>query len=103
MLESGRTQLVLCCKQARIEAQRWAFAEQLVAKHGLEPWARSLLQLPKAEATESAGGVEFVQSGVMMKKPIYAMAKVQPDRNQIATVKVSTRDQTWRPTWDWFE
>lgn len=102
-LQAGRTLLVLNSKKTTIEAQRWGFAEQLVAKHGLEPWARSMLELPKAEGFETDDGIQFSQPGTMLRPPVLAMAKVQPDRNQIATVKVATRDEEWRPQWDWFE
>lgn len=103
VLESGRTQLFLSSKKAHIEAQRWAFAEQLVAKHGLEPWARSMLQMPKSESEISGASVQFRQAGSALRPPVVALAIVQPDRNQIATVKVTTRDPSWRPSWDWFE
>jgi len=100
-LEAGRTVLVLGCKKARVEFQRWGFAEQLVAKHGLEPWARAVLSLSKSTATVTGCGVEFSQASTLMRPPVYAMAQVQAERNQITTVKVETRDDAWRPTWDW--
>jgi hypothetical protein len=103
VLESGRTQLFLSTKKAQIEAQRWAFAEQLVAKHGLENWARAMFQLPKSASEVTAEGVQFVQPGSLLKAAVTAMATVQADRNQIATIKVSTREEGWRPAWDWFE
>ncbi len=102
-LEAGRTKLVLTCKKARIEAQRMAFAEQLVAKHGLEPWARSIIELPKAESESSEKGIEFLQRGSLLSSPVFAMAQVQPERDQIVVVRVSTRDNARRPSWDWFE
>jgi hypothetical protein len=102
VFQAGRTELILSCKAARIEAQRWGFAEQLVAKHGLEPWARSVLELPKSASKTTEAGVEFHRNGSLLKPPVYAIAQIQPDRNQIATVKVTTRDKTWRPAWDWF-
>lgn len=103
VLESGRTLLGLAHKKAHVEAQRWGFAEQLVAKHGLEPWARSMLQMPKADVTASGCGIQLSQAGSLLKPPVTAMVTVQPDRNQIATIKVTTRDAEWRPSWDWFE
>lgn len=103
ILQSGRTQLYLSHKSTHVEAQRWAFAQQLVAKHGLENWARSMLQMGKADATITESGVQFIQPRTLLKPPITALAIVQPDRNQIATVKVTTRDKNWRPSWNWFE
>lgn len=103
VLQAGRTQIVLGNKKASIEAQRWGFAEQLVAKHGLEPWARSMLQLPKSEANIDELGVRFTQSGSLLRPPVSALVQVQPERNQIATIKVSTRHEEWRPIWDWFK
>lgn len=102
VLQAGRTQLALVCKDARIEAQRWGFAEQLIAKHGFEPWARSMLEMPKSEATENETGLQFRQVGSALRAPVIAFARVQPERNQIASVKVTTRKEAWKPAWDWF-
>jgi len=102
LLQSGRTELTLVNKQARIEANRWGLAEQLVAKHGLEPWAKSVLRVPNAVTETSAEGILLTVPGSLLKKPQIGMARVQSDRNQIATVMVSTRHTDWRPSWDWF-
>ncbi len=102
VLQAGRTQIDLASKKTKIEAQRWAFAEQLTAKHGLEPWARSLLAMPNAVAETSPLGIRFEQPGTFLRPPVAALVTVQPERNQISTVKVTTREANWGPNWNWF-
>jgi len=102
LLQSGRTQLSLVCREARLEANRWGFAEQLIAKHGLEPWAKSVLRIPKAQSETSDEGVMFRIPGSLVTRPRVVLVRVQPDRNQIITLMVSSRKEKWRPSWDWF-
>ena len=98
---SGRTQLILGGQRVTVDAQRWGFGEQLVAKHGFANWARAALDLRHAAATETDIGV-VLELPSLLRGHSYALAKLQPERNQIVTVKVRTRKEHWRPTWEWF-
>lgn len=98
--ESGRTRLSFKHRMTKVEAERWALGEQLVAKHGLESWARSNLGWEKAECTEESEGLRFVGKARMGHKQ-EAIVQLQPEPNQICVVRASFRDAKWRPTWDW--
>jgi hypothetical protein len=98
---SGRTQLMLGGQGVVVDAQRWGFGEQLIAKHGLGNWARAALEMPKAAMLEEDTQVALEQPS-LLRGHSFALAKLQPDLNQIVSVKVRTRKSHWRPTWDWF-
>ncbi len=98
---SGRTQLMLGGKGVIIDAQRWGFGEQLLAKHGFADWARAALDMPKAAVTAGENSIVMELPSVL-KGRSYALAKLQPELNQIVSVKVRTRKKEWRPSWDWF-
>ncbi|MDR3691301.1 MAG: hypothetical protein P4L46_18115 [Fimbriimonas sp.] len=102
VLQSGHTKVTFANKSARIEADRWGFAEQLIAKHGLEPWARSVMRFEDAEAEVTSDSVLFRSSGSLIRKPTIALARVQLDRNQITTLAVYSRSVKWKPDRDWF-
>jgi hypothetical protein len=97
---AGRTTLVFKARGARITAERWAFAEQLVQKHGLEPWARASLNLPKAKLHEAEQGLELSRGGVL---PVHALVAQQEESNQLVTVRVTGISKKWRPSWDWLD
>ncbi len=98
---SGKTTLALKGTGVTVEAQRWGFAEELVRKHGLSSWAIAALAMPKAVVKETEGGVSLFQPGVLWTAPTYALAVLQTEWNQLATLKVTTKLAEWRPQWDW--
>ncbi len=84
-----------------VTLDRWGFAEQLVRKHDLETWARSLLHMPFAEVEEASGGIRLRSKPRLGLKVDEAIIVIQPDLNQIALVHVRARNEKWRPQWDW--
>jgi hypothetical protein len=100
-LRAGRTELVFKARGARIWADRWGFGEQLIQKHGLEPWARAALNARDAVATLESDRVELLSRSSLIKPAQRALALYQPARNQIVTVRVASRSAQWRPDWDW--
>ncbi|CAN5552702.1 hypothetical protein BH11ARM1_BH11ARM1_08800 [soil metagenome] len=98
---AGKTELRLTARRAAIDAQRWGFGEQLVAKHGLEGWSRSAMQMPNAAAVVTDMGVALIEDGGLMRPPTFALVKREPEANRLVTVKVASRDAKWRPDWTW--
>lgn len=100
-LLAGRTHLVLTAKGARIEADRWGFAEQLIAKHGLEGWASAALGLQSAVVAAESPGLRF-DSKTRLGVPISALVNHDVGQNQLTLVKVISKLDGWRPEWEWF-
>jgi hypothetical protein len=100
---SGKTLLQLSGRGVRVEAERWGFGDQLVAKHGLVEWARSAMAMPSATATEGEDAVALYTKGSLTSAPKYAVVKHQRERNQLSAVKVWTKRNDWRPMWDWLK
>ena len=98
---SGRTQLILGGQGAVVDAQRWGFGEQLLAKHGFANWARAALEMEKAAVLEADAGIALELPNIL-RGPSYALAKLLPELNQIVSIKVRTRKPEWRPSWEWF-
>jgi hypothetical protein len=95
---SGRTQLVLGVRGVTVDAQRWGFGTQLVEKHGLAGWAAAALEMKNAAVLADEHRVALESPGFT---PAYGLVQLQPERNQIVTIKVRTRKEQWRPSWDW--
>lgn len=98
--ESGRTRL--CFKKGlnKIEAERWALGQQLIAKHGLEPWARSSIGW-KNPACEQENQRIKLEGRSMLGQKREALIEYQEGLNQICVVRSSYRNPKWRPKWDW--
>jgi len=98
---AGRTKLVLETKGAKVLLERWGFAEQLVARHGLEVWAREALGMKTAEAVVRDDRVALHLPGALWQPATEAMVQVNAEDNQIQLARVTTRREEWRPMWDW--
>lgn len=98
-LHAGRIGLAWETRGVRVEAGRWSFAEQLVARHGLEPWARAALSIPKGEATVEADRVRLRTATLLGARE--ALVRHDAAANRLLTLSVRTRNPKWRPTWDW--
>ena len=97
---SGKTQLMFARRGVVLEAQRWAFGKQLIEKHGLEPWARAALSMKTAIVDVEDTRLELSKKLFLLPET-RAVAVYQEERNQIVTLKVRSRINSWRPTWDW--
>ena len=98
---SGRTKLNLDGPGAKVLLERWGFAEQLVARHGLESWAREALAMKTAEAVVRPDQLALRLPGAFFQPDTEALVQVDAATNQIQLVRVTTRKDEWRPTWDW--
>ncbi|MCW5943109.1 MAG: hypothetical protein KIS66_12815 [Fimbriimonadaceae bacterium] len=98
-LHSGKVWFAWEDRGIRIEAGRWSFAEQLVARHGLEPWARAALGFPNGEATVEQNLVRLRESSRF--RPREALVRYDVAANRLITLSVRTRDPQRRPNWDW--
>lgn len=99
--QAGLIRLHMNVKGVHLRAERWGFAQQLVAQHGLEAWSRAVLELPKCPVETSAAGLRFVRNAFWPQSPVEALVKTEPDSNQILTLRVSTRRAEWSPQWNW--
>lgn len=95
--QSGRTRLEFRGKQGSIVAERWGFGEQIAARHTFQQWTMNAMAIPKAKITEEPEGLALVGNSLLA--PTYGLAQFQHERNQIVTIRVTSRK--WRPTWDW--
>ncbi len=96
---AGRASLTLEGKGATIRMERWSFAEQLVAKHGLACWARSALGLPTAPDATSDN--EASLSHRRWLATTEALVRHRPESNQIEALVLRTRRSSPRldPSW----
>jgi len=100
-LQSGRTWLLFRPRGAVIEVGRYAFGKELTEKHGLESWARAAMRLSGAETAEEEGGLRFEMPGSSLRPKVVALAKLEPERNQILAVRGASKSDRWWPTWRW--
>lgn len=101
LMQAGRTQLVFRSRSLQLEADRWGFGEQLIKKHGISAWAQAALQINREPDEVDACRVSFGPSGLL--KPVAAIARYDESKNQIITLKATTRKPERRPTWDWLD
>ena len=97
---SGRTRLSFRARGARIEAERWAFGDQLVEKHGLEGWAKAAIPGRRLKFEEQQGGLAYLKRGLI---PTTGLVRHDAERNQLVVLQVRTRKPEWRPAWDWLD
>lgn len=101
LFQAGRTELRFTARSGRLECIRWGFAAQLLERYSLGAWARSALSMASAHVEADPSGVCLRTGGAIMKK--VALVRLQPEHNQIITVKGSFRNDKAAPHWDWFE
>lgn len=99
-LLAGRTGLSLARRGLHVEAERWGFAEQLLAKHGIGDWAAAALAMKAANREEGEGCVRLTQMR-SLRPPSIAVVQFQRERNQLVAIKTTTRDREIVPNWDW--
>jgi hypothetical protein len=99
VFQAGHTKLTLRCRKAKVEGGRWGFGKQLVEKHGLEPWARAALKLNVDPVDSNDLSLRFVAPGLV--RSCHTLVRFDEEKNQIATLQVTTRNKQWRPDWDW--
>jgi hypothetical protein len=98
---AGKTRLFMKAKGVKLSAERWGFADQLLARHGLEPWARAILDAERATVSEEDEGLRIDVRGGIGRPGSQSIVRPQLERNQIVVVRSTARDPRWRPQWDW--
>lgn len=100
---TGMTQLHWTSSRTMLSAGRSAFGADLVRKHGLEGWARSLA--PYGQVTIEPEGVRIESRKRTILGTINAvtLAKFDEAQNQLTHVNAMFRDERWRPDWRWFD
>jgi hypothetical protein len=100
-LMAGKTLLEFGSRGTLVTAERWGFAEQLLAKTTLTEWASALTGC-KAVEEESANRVRLTKSRVL-RAPVEVLAVKQIKQNQITLIRTETRAETMKPQWNWFD
>ncbi|RYG32521.1 hypothetical protein EON81_20465 [bacterium] len=96
---SGRTQLTLRKGRATVVAERWGFAEQLIAKHGLQNWAVAALGFRKPVIALSDDRIALEERRIV--GTLRGLAVLDQDENQIRTV--TARGSRLEPEWSWLD
>jgi len=102
-LQSGRTWLTFRPKGVTIEAGRYAFGNELVAKHGLEPWARAALNMPHANAETEGHCLVLTAPPKALRPPSKALVRLDVENNQLLIVRSSSKSPKWNPQWEWLD
>jgi len=100
-LQSGRTWLLFRPKGAVVEVGRYAFGKELTEKHGLENWAIASLKMPGAVVSSDADGLRLSLAGNAVRPRVVALARFEPEHNQIVTVRSASKLERWWPEWRW--
>jgi hypothetical protein len=97
---AGRTKLAFHAKGVVVEVERWGLATQLLTKHPLPAWTQNLWKMPPRAKLEVGDQTVRLDSESILRKR-WALAKFQPELNQIQTLQVTSYRKSWRPEWDW--
>ncbi len=97
--KAGKTTLWFKARGASIECSRWGFAEQLLEKYELAEWATAALRLKQPSVRADECGTHLTMKGLL--ESVGAFVSVQPDLNQIVTIRSRFRHTRWRPQCDW--
>lgn len=102
-LQSGRTWLTFRPRGATIEAGRYAFGVELVAKHGLEPWARAALNMGSASANVQENRIRLESKPKPLKPKSNALIRLDEESNQLLIVRSTSKSPKWNPQWQWLD
>jgi hypothetical protein len=99
---AGRTELALRGRGVRVRVDRWGFAEQLLSRHGFEPWVRATLGASVAgDVREEESGLRALGRRGPLRRKVETLARHLPESNQILLLSVEGGGERWRPLWDW--
>jgi hypothetical protein len=93
---SGRITLSFRSRGWSLQAERWAFANQLVQKHGLQNWSMEAAGI--RSCVEHPLGIELKQQTVFGQRS--ALVRHFPDSNKIILIKARHPKRS-RLEWDW--
>lgn len=95
---AGRTSLTLIGRGVRVVAERWGLAESLLARGTMAEWAHGRLGRGWSLG-EDGPGLRGSRKAFLSHDEVLVLD--QRDRNQMTLIRVQTRDEGWRPKWDW--
>lgn len=98
-LQAGKTTLHFERGRTTLECTRWGFAEQLLKQHALEAWSKSALNMESAQCLAEHAGFRLIHRS--LAKQSSAIVAVQPDRNQLVSIKLTQFRGKEEPAWDW--
>ncbi len=96
---SGKTTLTLKWNKATVEAIRWGLAEQLLKNNSLADWAAQALEMKGGRMERCGQGWRLYRRALLKNEQ--AIVLLQPEENQIITVKCDSRLADRRPNWNW--
>lgn len=102
-LQSGRTWLTFRQTGTKLEAGRYAFGKELVAKHGLEPWARAALNMPWAKSEADGSRLALTIPLKPLKPASKALVRLDEENNQLLIVRSTAKSPKWNPEWQWLD
>jgi len=97
---AGKTRIDWSARSARVVAERWAFADQLLARHDIKDWATAVVGTKVTGLTEEPEGLRLTLGG-WGKSLREAIVGYQGERNQLVVVHVDAKHSKWRPEWAW--
>ncbi|MCH8273471.1 MAG: hypothetical protein IH851_01615 [Armatimonadetes bacterium] len=102
-LLSGRTTLAFRGRGAKVAADRWCFASQLIARHGLTDWARAATGLSEL-VEERDGAVRLSGRPGLLSRArrweVVALVRHDPARNHLIVLH-SEHAPGLGPEWEW--
>ena len=102
-LQTGRTWLTFRPRGATLEAGRYAFGAELVAKHGLEPWARAALSMRAAKAEGDDNRLALMTPPKVLKPRSKALIRLDEENNQLLIIRSTAKSPKWTPEWQWLD
>ena len=98
---SGKTSLTLARRGVCVEAERWGLADELLKGRTLSDWVQHRFA-HRWSHEKSSGEVKWERSRENVWGFDQLLAEYRPTENQIRILRVRSRDELWRPRWDWF-
>jgi hypothetical protein len=93
-LLSGRSEFEFRTKGCSLRAERWAFAEQLIARHGLQEWAVQVSRMKHVEESNST------RVWLTARKST-ALVSWNREENQLTMIR-AVHSKGREPQWDFF-
>ena len=96
---AGRTTLKLLGRGVHVTGERWGLAESLLAQQSLSEWAAARLGRGWT-VTEDGPGLMATRKSMLATETALVLDQ-RANKNQVTLLRVRSRRETWRPTWDW--
>ncbi len=105
VLIAGRTGIELKSNRAKVTAERWGFAEDLIRAKGFAAWIEAVARV-SGEVEERDTEVSIVRRRPFPLSSKKVIARLQPERNQVVWVMLESgigrnRLVPGMPVWEW--